>query len=241
IQDILPDNSTPKDSAEIVDRYINNWIRKQLLFSKAQTELTLDNPDIERKVEDYRYSLYIFELKEKMIASRLDTNINKNELTEYYKKEIQDFLLQETIFKGFMISVPKNSTHLKVLQSQFATVPFPLETIAAYCTTNQIDSKNSMNSWSTIDNFLMGTPFTSSNIQPEWKRGATFLSLQDKDFIYLLKITDLKLPMEPAPLEFIRSKLQAIILNKRKLAVANELEDQLYNEASKTNKVEIFR
>ncbi len=240
IQDIVPFNSSAKDSTEIVNRYINNWIRKQLLFSQAKEQLTLDNPDIERKVEDYRYSLYIFELKEKLISSRLDSNISEKELQEFYNKEISNFLLQGTILQGIWVRIPLHSGLEKSVRNQFSLTLVPLEAMVQFVNENKFLSRNSIGTWLESDAFLEGTPFNSQNILGEWKKGVPYLTSQGKEFLYLLKITGLKQAIEPAPIDYVKENIKAIILNKRKLALANELEDQLFNEASKKNKVEIY-
>jgi hypothetical protein len=41
-------------------------------------------------------------------------------------------------------------------------------------------------------------------------------------------------------LEFVRNDIEQIILNKRKVALANELEENVFKKATKSEKYEIY-
>jgi len=49
-----------EDSTYFVEKFINDWIRRQLLLSHAEINLSVDLVKYEKQVEDYRASLLIF-------------------------------------------------------------------------------------------------------------------------------------------------------------------------------------
>ena len=59
----MPMGLSPSDSGRLVDKYIDDWIKKQLLFIKANEELSISEINIDRKVEDYRYALIMHEFE----------------------------------------------------------------------------------------------------------------------------------------------------------------------------------
>lgn len=52
-----------KDSIEALKSYAQNWVRKKLLLQKAEENIPEDDPGIVRKVEDYRESLFLMNMK----------------------------------------------------------------------------------------------------------------------------------------------------------------------------------
>ena len=59
-------------------------------------------------------------------------------------------------------------------------------------------------------------------------------------YIYFLRIFDHKLPGQIKPLEFVKDEIENIIVNKRKVALAKELEDQIYERAERNKEFEIY-
>ena len=57
ISEVVPDNSSPEDSAALADRYLRDWITKQLIISKAETSLPDDLKSFEEMIENYRSEL----------------------------------------------------------------------------------------------------------------------------------------------------------------------------------------
>ena len=63
---------------------------------------------------------------------------------------------------------------------------------------------------------------------------------QDTAFKYFLYIREYKIQDQLSPLEFVRDQVKNIIINKRKVALSNELENKIYQEGVEQNSFEIF-
>ena len=59
IKNSLPQDYNEQDSILITTNYINNWIKQQLLLSKAQLNLENETGKFEELVKKYREDLYI--------------------------------------------------------------------------------------------------------------------------------------------------------------------------------------
>ena len=83
--------TSQEDSARSVERYINLWIRKQLIIDEAGTKIDIDEAEIQRKILDYRYSLLGYEYRSFYINNNLNKIVTENEISEYYQKNLDNF------------------------------------------------------------------------------------------------------------------------------------------------------
>ena len=59
-----------EDSAYFVERYMNDWIRKELMITHAELNLSTDLLKYEKQIEDYRASLLIYEYQHQSFRTR---------------------------------------------------------------------------------------------------------------------------------------------------------------------------
>ena len=90
-----------------VEKFINDWIRRQLLLSHAEINLSVDLVKYEKQVEDYRASLLIFAYQQELINQNLDSAISFSDINDYYDSYISEFDLSKNIFKGRFIIIDK--------------------------------------------------------------------------------------------------------------------------------------
>ena len=90
-------NSSKEDSAKMAAVYIQDWITRQLLIQNAKKNLSSELLDIDKKVEDYKESLIIFNYESELIRQKLDTSISIDDRMDYYNKHKENFILDEGI------------------------------------------------------------------------------------------------------------------------------------------------
>ena len=91
----MPLGLSALDSGRLIDKYIDDWIKKQLLIIKANEELSISEINIDRKVEDYRYALIMHEFEKIYIRSHLNTQVTQEEIESYYFERSENFLLKQ--------------------------------------------------------------------------------------------------------------------------------------------------
>ena len=106
---LVPEGIYGEDSLQRVERFIEDWGRKQLLISEASDKISFDNAEIERKVLDYRYSLMGYEYQQFYINQNLDQVISDEEILEYYNNNVDNFVLKQNIIRGKYIEVPREA------------------------------------------------------------------------------------------------------------------------------------
>ena len=57
LRNSIPKSIAKEDSTPLAEKIINDWIKVKLITSKAAEELSIDQTAINRKVEEYRFSL----------------------------------------------------------------------------------------------------------------------------------------------------------------------------------------
>ncbi|NJK96471.1 MAG: hypothetical protein HC905_17555, partial [Bacteroidales bacterium] len=76
--------------------------------------------------------------------------------------------------------------------------------------------------------------------EDEFLKTNRLIEIQDDEYLYLVKIADIKPKGTIAPVEYIKDKIKDVILNKRKLIFISELEKNIYNDAADHSNFKIF-
>ena len=86
---------TTEDSAFFVERYMNLWIRKQLMLHHAGINLSDDLLDHEKQIREYRSSLLIYAYQQELINQNFDTTILSKDVDDYYSQYHEKFKLSK--------------------------------------------------------------------------------------------------------------------------------------------------
>ena len=119
ISDFIPHETSPEDSIIMAQNYIRNWVTQKLLLHKAIENLSGEEANIQKQVEDYRTSLLIHQYKQKMIEQRLMEDIREQDIEAYYEEHENNFVLATPIVKAIFFILPKNAPNLKEVKKWF--------------------------------------------------------------------------------------------------------------------------
>ena len=122
------------DSTDIVERYVQSWIKKQLLIDEASSRIDFDEAEISRKILDYRYALMVHEFKQFHINEQLQKEVTEEEIQSYYVANQANFELKQNIIRGIFIKLPKEAPKIntvgKMIRSQNRRIKMNLLPIA---------------------------------------------------------------------------------------------------------------
>lgn len=107
VKAVMPAKMSPQDSADFVERYVNSWIRKQLLYQKAEQEAKIDETELQQRLEEYRFALLTHEFEKQYIAQRISDTVSEQEVKDFYEKNKQEFELKQNIVKAVFIKLIK--------------------------------------------------------------------------------------------------------------------------------------
>lgn len=241
LAELLPGGASREDSARMAERYVRSWVRKQLMISEAAKKIELDQQELERKVQDYRYSLMIYEYEKQYVSKHLNRDISEEEVREYYEKNKDNFQLKQNIIRGMFVKVPKNAPKLNNLREFM-----PLrqagdrEKVKSYAYRFASDYILDDGVWVNFDELIMNSPLVGISNKVHWLKNNKYTETSDEEYIYFLNVQDYKITDEISPLEFVRDRIETIIVNKRKTELATRLEEEIYENARKNNSFEVY-
>ena len=95
--------------------------------------------------------------------------------------------------------------------------------------------------WIKFDEVTRNSPFSTITNKVQFLKRTRYVEEEDSLYLYLLKINEYKISEEISPLEFVKDDIRNIIVNKRKVALVKELENEIFEEAKKDEDYQIYR
>ena len=240
VEEVVPNNSTKEDSIIISDSYINQWVKKQLMISKAELNLSAKEKDVSNMVEDYRSSLIIHKYLQLMVKQKLDTTITTEEIQKYYDQYKSNFTLNKNIIKALYIKIKKPVPNLKDVKKLYRSKKQgDMDRLEDYCFQNATKFDNFNLQWIYSQNLLNKIPIQIDKEELFLSKNKYF-EAQDSIYHYFVNIQDFQLKNTLAPLIFVREDIRQIIRNKRKLQFIKNLEDNIFRDAQAKNEYKIY-
>ena len=241
IPDQVTDDLSPADSAAAIQNYINKWARRELMFRKAESNLSpgLRN-EIETQLEETRVNLVVYEYQRMMMMQNMDTVINREELEKYYSSNGNNFILTSNIVKAVFIKLPVETPgiyKIKTLSRSDKQKDFQELESLCYQFAEKFDDFNE--GWITMDRLSLELNEEISN-QENFLKRSRYHESADSASVYLITINDYRLRGSIAPFEYVETDIKRIIWNNRRLEYIRDLENGIYNEALKENDFKIY-
>jgi len=238
---IIAPGTPAQDSARLVEAYINNWIRKQLLIQEASRKIDINEAQVERKILDYRYSIIAYEYQTYYIKQHLDTAVSNEEIAKYYKGNIDNFILKQNIVQGTFVKIPKNAPRTgKLKELIFSTREKDENELKSYCLSFSVAYHISGSNWVVFDELVKNSPLAEIPNKIQFLKSNPYSETSDDNYLYFLKVGQYRISDNVSPLEFVKDDIKNIILNKRKVALAQQLEDEVYKYALDQHEFEIY-
>ncbi|MFY0626081.1 MAG: peptidyl-prolyl cis-trans isomerase [Reichenbachiella sp.] len=241
ITGLVPTETTLKDSTILVGKYVDTWIKKQLMIERAYTELEFDEANIERKVLDYRYALMVHEFEKYYINQRLNREITEEEISNYYNEKFENFILRQNIIRCLFAKVPVEAPQIDNFRKIIRSYPNTnLEEIQSYC--YRFASKSSLESelWLNFDEVIANTPMANIQDKVTFLKNNSYVEMSDEQNYYFIRLLDYKISDQISPLEYIKDDIENILINKKKIELRKQLEDDIFKSATQNNDFEIY-
>lgn len=230
-----------QDSMDLVDKYISSWVKKQLMISKASTQIQFKEAEIDRKVLDYKYALMIHEYEKYYINQHLEKEIPVNEIEKYYEEKFENFVLRQNIIRCLFAIIPKEAPQIPGFRQQIRSFPNSnLEEIQSYCYRFAVKSSLEPGLWLNFDEVITNTPLANIQDRVSFLKNNSFIETSDENNYFLIRLLDYKISNQISPLEFVSDDIENILINKKKIELRKKLEDEIYQDAVQNDKFEMY-
>lgn len=237
---VIPDNLNTSDSIVVAQSYVNKWVRKQLLLHKAELNLTENEMNVKRQIEEYKASLLIFKYEQNYLSETLDTIVSDEEIEAYYNDNSSNFILDNNLVKGQFIAIPRSAHQISMFQRWFRRNTDEAKIkMERYCAENAAVFTDFNEGWTEFETITNQWPDKILNEQ-SFIRYRQRAETKDTLNYYFLRIDEYQLKGNLAPLHYVQEDIKSIIINKRKIQLIKELEADVYNDALNHNSFIIY-
>ena len=229
------------DSLVIIQNYINRWAKREFIYQKARENLSTDlRNEIERQINDTRTDLIIYQYQRQMMIEKMDTVVTEQEIENHYDLNPTSFILSSNIVKALFIKLPVETPNLYrirlLARSNNQSDLQELES-SSFQFAEKFDDFGE--NWITLDRLAIEIRERITD-QENFLKRYSFYETSDSAYVYLLNIRDYRLRSTIAPFDYVREDIKRIILNNRRFEFIQSLENGIYNDAIKENKLKIY-
>ena len=240
IRRLVPEDLSRLDSIAFVKNYTDQWIKTRLMIRQAEKNLTSQQLNFERQLEDYKNSLIIYQYETELVRQKLDTLVTDEEIEKYYEEHLADFELKENIVKVQYVILDKEEE----LEDQFRELfglpdSVATDSLEYYCKLYEVPYFLDTATWIRFDKLLSIIPIETYN-QELYLKGKRFVTLSDDRFVYLLKFVNFRIKNDISPLDFKRNDIRDIIINKRKVDLIKQARADIYKQAIRNKDFEVY-
>lgn len=236
---VTPPGISEKDSAEMADRYIKNWIDDMLLYAKAEGNIP-DDAGINELVNSYRRELITHTYIEQIVSQEVENLIPDSEVEEYYNENKDAFLAVEPYIKGLYIKVPKTASGISQVRQWYKDgSERSVDKIEKYGLRNAVDYEYFYDRWRSVNDFFLRLPTDADKEKNNIGKNKN-IELSDSAFYYFLHIEDYLGKGEILPLEYAGKDIREIIMNNKRVEFITKMKKDLYDEACDNNDIKYF-
>ncbi|MBO3117835.1 peptidyl-prolyl cis-trans isomerase [Winogradskyella sp. DF17] len=241
VEDVVPLGASRQDSTLIMNAYINRWAKQLLLMEGALQNLP-ERQQIEfsKLIDQYKSDLYTKAYLEALVKKSIDTLVDPEEAEQFYEVNKESYKLNDDLIKFRYISMPLNPINLDTIKKRFKRFE---QKDQRYLDSISVQFKSYLlndSIWVKLSNVVDKVSVVNANNKEQLLKKTNFLQLKDSINLYLMQVNDVRLRNDYAPLEYVNSSIQQIVINKRKLELIKQLENEITKDAIKNKQFEIY-
>ena len=240
LKEVVPAELGGKDSARFVDNFIKSWAQNMLMVYKAEYNLPESQKKFQRQIEQYRNDLLKHAYLEAYTAENLDTTVSDSVILDYYQRNKENFLLKENIVKLRYLVIPEEAPHLEEIKGLFLSDD---EADRAQLRDYSLSYGRSFSlrdtAWIKFARMAELVPVATFE-QKAFLQENSYLELTEEGLLYLIEIVDYRLKGKRAPLSYLKNLIRNSVLNRRRLALVDQLEKNLLNDALEKGEYEKY-
>ncbi|WP_282032632.1 peptidyl-prolyl cis-trans isomerase [Winogradskyella eximia] len=241
IIDVVPKGASKEDSTLVVNAYINRWARQLLLMDGALINLSEKKQnEFSRLVEQYKNDLYAKAYLEGLVKKNIDSLVKTEEAELFFEANKESFKLNDDLIQFRYVSLPLNPINLDTIKTRFKRFEAKdkryLDSISVQFKSYSLNDSI----WVKLNRVAEKIPIINSSNKNQLLKKTNFLQLKDSLNLYLMQVNDVRLQNDYAPMDYVKTSINKIVINKRKLELIKQLENDITKDAIKNNKFQIY-
>lgn len=233
LQGIVPENVSVMDSIQRVNSFIDSWIERQILLHQAETNLSKEQLDLKKQLDEYRNSLVMYAYETQLVNQKLDTVVSEDEIADYYEQNKEEFQLRNTMVRAAYVILKddckQKGTFQTLMNDPDTLLLQNLDVLSAYYAEK---SHLDVDQWMRLDELTNIIPMKILNPESFLKRNR-FICLDSDDFTYMVRFEEYLLEESLSPLAMQRDNIRSIILTQRKQQLIENMKRATIEKAKK--------
>jgi hypothetical protein len=241
IEGLVPEGASKEDSILLVNAHINRWARQLLLMDGALLNLSEDKQnEFSKLVDQYKNDLYTKAYLERLVKKNIDTIVNSEEAEVFYQANKESFKLNDDLMQFRYISLPLNPIDIDTIKTRFKRFKAKdkryLDSISVQFRTYSLNDSI----WIKFSEVAEKIPVVTVENKNQLLKKSNYVQLKDSLNLYLMQVIDVRLQNDYAPLDYVNRSIKQIVINKRKLELIKQLENDITKDAIKNNQFQIY-
>lgn len=240
LENIVYEGISYNDSVLRAKVYIDKWVRNQLLIRQAENNLTPEQLDFSKRLQEYRNSLVINKYETELISQNLDTEVTEEQIYDYYRNNSGEFRLNRDIVQFASVTLPVDSKKKWVFTKLFRdNDSIMLDTITTLANQYALDYDLNVKEWRNFDEFV-DTYSLKIKDNRSFLNDKKYFVVSTEDTYTIVKIYDYRLLGDESPCELETDRIRYIILSNRKKDLLENLYKDLHSKAIQDNALEVY-
>ncbi|MEP5253694.1 MAG: peptidyl-prolyl cis-trans isomerase [Winogradskyella arenosi] len=241
LKDVVPLGTPKEDSTLMANAYIERWARRLLLMDGALVNLSEEKQnEFSKLVEQYKNDLYTKAYLEGLVKKSIDSVVSRETAELFYEANKESFKLNDDLIQFRYVSLPLNPINLDTIKMRFKRFEAKDK---KYLDSISVQFKSyalSDSLWVKLSRVTEKIPILNNSDKNELLKKTNFLQLKDSLNLYLMLVNDVRFQNDYAPLDYVNSSIKKIVINKRKLELIKQLENDITTDAIKNNTFQIY-
>lgn len=242
LQKLNYDYKSKEDSLITINSFINKWALERILLRQSLINLSEEKlTRIENLVQDYKFDLLANNYTEFVVSSKLDTILSSIETYDFYSKNLNNFKLNSPVYRVKYINFLKNNVDRRQITRSFKRFNDSDKRFIDSLSFQFLDSFLADTIWLNKGELIKNIPFiNSNNFEDYFLKKRKYFEIKGETDLSLFNIIESIEANRIAPFSYVENVVANIVLNKKKLDLIENFNNEILNDAIKTKKFEVY-
>ena len=236
----IPNGLAPEDSTNLADQYIRTWATEKLYLDMAEEQLSKSEKDVSKELDAYRNSLLKYRYEQRYVNERLDTEVTRTDVEDYYEAHKDLFVLDVPILKAKFVDIMKDSPNFEVIRKKMSSTKYEdiVETDSlAY--SSALKFADYSDEW--INAVTLAREFGTDYGTMLSKLSGSYIEIEEeRGDVKIAYVLSMQKAGTLAPIDYCEERIKDIIISNRKHELLSTLEQDLLDDALAKEKFVVY-